>query len=168
MPQRKKSYMNMQVSSVSKFPDKIYVGYASRSELDFLRIIDKVRETPEFSEEDIEYSQTLGMLFVRPCILPLFECQELKSPLYSWDGDLFKEMAIIRFEYKHLIKMNWQMMLGLPGPDYQKYIVNILCEDGKITFFARPGDEGEAKLMTAMGLNKLEKYYERKPLWSDS
>lgn len=166
--------MNMRVSSVSKFPDKIYVGYASRSELDFLRIIDKVRETTEFSEEDIEYSQTLGMLFVRPCILPLFECQELKSPLYSWDGDLFKEIAIIRFEYKQFTnqtKINWHMMLGLPvscNLDYQKDIVNILCENGKITSFAHPGDEGETKLMTAMGLNKLEKYYERKPLWSDS
>lgn len=155
--------MNMQVSSVSKFPDRVYVGYASRSELDLLRIIGKVRETPEFSEEDVEYSRVLGMLFVRPCILPLSGCQELKSPLYSWDGDLFKEMTFIRFEYC-LTTSCWRMRLSLKTPDYQNNLISIVYNNDIISFY---GDNC-LKTAHAMGLDKLKEYYERKSLWSNS
>lgn len=157
--------MSMRVTSDSKkFPDKIYIGYASKSSLDLLKVLEKIRETPEFSEEDWEFSGT-DLFFVRPGILPLLDCRSLKSPLYAWESDVFKEMTIIRLEYGNLDQRNWKITLDLsiPSPDYRSDIANVICEDGKMTYFTGSGEDG-LKLMLAMGLNKLEEYYERESI----
>lgn len=159
--------MNMQVSSVSKFPDKIYIGYPGKSEQSLLEVIRIIRETPGFSEEDYEFRGT-DMFFVRPGVLPLLDCSILKSPLYSWDQREFKEMAIIGFEY-YLTTPCWQMRLSLrtPSPDYQNDLISIVYNNDTISFYGDSGDNC-LKLAHAMGLNKLKEYYERKPIWSDS
>ena len=152
----------MQVSSVSKFPDKIYIGYPGKSEHGLLDVIRVIRETPGFSEEDYEFRGT-DMFFVRPGVLPLLDCSALKSPLYSWDGDLFKEMAIIGFEY-YLINSCWQMILRPRIPDYQNNPISIVYNNDIISLY---GDNC-LELAHSMGLNKLKEYYERKSLWSNS
>ena len=152
----------MQVSSVSKFPDKIYIGYPGKSEQSLLEVIRVIRETPGFSEEDYEFCGT-DMFFVRPGVLPLLDCSILKSPLYSWDQNKFKEMTIIGFEY-YLTTSCWQMRIRPRIPDYQNGPISIIYNNDTISFY---GDNC-LKIAHAMGLNKLKEYYERKPLWSNS
>ena len=158
--------MNMRVSSVSKFPDKIYIGYSVKSEQSLLGAVRIIRETPEFSEEDYEFCGT-DLFFVRPGVLPLLDCSILKSPLYSWNQDEFKEMAIIEFEY-YLTTPCWQMKLGMrsPGPDYQNDLVSIVYNSNMISFYGCQDYEC-TKLVNAMGFDKLKHYYERKSIRSN-
>ena len=156
--------MNTQNTLVSKFPNRIYIGYPGIPELRALAIISKVRESSEFSEEDLEYSQTLGMLFVRPCILPFINCRALTSPLYSWDRGIFKEMVLSQFEYNFNGEdLSCSMILELPSVSINTSPVKILIDikDRKIKYFSDIGIDLLEEVRVSIGLNKLEKYYER-------
>lgn len=156
--------MNTQNTLVSKFPNRIYIGYPGIPGLRTLDIISKVRESSEFSEEDLEYSQTLGMLFVRPCLLPFIHCRALTSPLYSWDRDIFKEMVLSRFEYDFNCEdLSCSMILKLPSVSISTGSVEILIEikDRKIKYFSDIEINLLEEIRVSIGLNKLEKYYER-------
>ena len=161
--------MNTQDTLVSKLPNRVYTVYPCISELNILTIIRKVRESSEFSEEDLEYSRTLGMLFVRPCILPFIDCRALTSPLYSWDGGIFKEIVFSRLEYNFNSEdLPCSMILDLPcltiltNTSPVKILIDI--KDREIKYFSDIRTDLLEEVRVSTGLNKLENYYEKRVL----